>query len=664
MAIYEMNGQQYEIPDEVQGDQLEETLTQLSEQTPAQQTQQPTEQEIREKHQRVGGLAEAIIEPVAAITGGIVGTVAGGLAGLPELAMGDPKASEETIKKVQQAVTEFTAPRTKVGELATETIGTLVEKGIDVLNIPLSGLSSIVELITGQGHEQATKTIESVQEIGLPRTAGKRVMEETGDPLLATIAEVSPEIVASLIPISRMAKKRSGLKAKLAEQVKASRANPELANKIKSLPRDASIVDKLDDMYGEIRTQSGKAMADKVAGISDDIKSGKIDAVKRLDDIADEIAQAQPQKALVKYTVDGAGKLKNDALAQKTIKQGFDAGTVSAISSASLADKAKMAKMVDVMKKGKENALFAVKNRPSDIAGDSLLERVKYVKNINREAGSQLNDVAKSLKGKPVNFDQPIKNFMNNLDDMGVTIEKLTPKFKGSDIEGLAGPETAVKNIIKRLTGGIKGKMPDAHELHRMKKYIDENVTYGKTGEGLKGKTERILKQLRRDLDDTLDTNFPEYDSVNTRYADTVSSLDALQDVAGRKMDLFGPNADKATGTLLRRLMSNAQSRINLADAVDSLETIAKKYGAVFDDDISTQMLFADELDSVFGPVARTSLAGETAKGFKKGAEIATGQKTAAGMAVETAAAAAEKLRGINEANAFKSITELLNRKD
>jgi hypothetical protein len=110
-------------------------------------------------------------------------------------------------------------------------------------------------------------------------------------------------------------------------------------------------------------------------------------------------------------------------------------------------------------------------------------------------------------------------------------------------------------------------------------------------------------------------------------------------------------------------MMSNAQSRVNLVDAVDNLETIAKRYGSDFGDDISTQMLFVDELDSVFGPVARTSLAGETAKGFKKGAEAVAGQRTAMGAAIEAGAAGVEKLRGINEANAFKSINELLKRK-
>ena len=247
---------------------------------------------------------------------------------------------------------------------------------------------------------------------------------------------------------------------------------------------------------------------------------------------------------------------------------------------------------------------------------------------------------------------------MNSLDEMGVTIDgNLKPKFKGSDVEFNAGAKQAIAGMIKRLSRGKPGVVPDAFELHRMKRLIDDMVTYGKSGEGIKGKTERILKDLRRDIDSSLDTNFPEYDRVNTQYADTIDALNSFQDVAGRKMDLSGGNADKAVGTLLRRLMSNAQSRVTLIDSVDKVDSINKKYGAVFDEDIQTLMLFADELDDVFGPVARTSLAGEVGKGVRKAAQV-----DVKGALADVAATGVEKLRGVNQENRFKVLFDLLER--
>jgi hypothetical protein len=132
-------------------------------------------------------------------------------------------------------------------------------------------------------------------------------------------------------------------------------------------------------------------------------------------------------------------------------------------------------------------------------------------------------------------------------------------------------------------------------------------------------------------------------------------------------MNLSGPNADKATGTLMRRVLSNAQSRITLLDSVDDIEKIAKKYErfkgeldptriegpftSTLDDDLLGQVLFVDELDAVFGTTARTSLQGQVEQAVKQGP---------VGVAAEAVAKGAEKLRGINEENAFKSIKELL----
>lgn len=632
---------------------------------------QPAIQEQPAEELPEGTALDVILEPAQAIVSGLGTTIAGGVAGAVSAPFVGAEKAADIVRSAQEAGAEFGAPETKRGAAALETFGDLMEAGIDLARFPISGLAGLAELISGQGLEQATKTIRDVQEKGVGQTAGDRVFEATGDPLYAAAAATSPEIVASIIPITKLVKGRRALKLKLADKVKAASAQPELSTQIKSITggvKDGTIgiesaTKALDQLDAVIKNKSGLTVASKVAKISDDVKKGGQLALEKLDDLADEVAAPAPEKSLAKFMVSGAGKVKADSVAKETIKQGFDQGVIAAVKGASKVDRVKMSKMVEIMQKGKENALFAMKNRPSDIAGNSLLDRLNHVKTINREAGKQIDDVAKSLRGKPVDSSTAVNNFMNNLDEMGIRLDnRFRPNFKGSDIDGLSGPQLAIANMVKRMSSGRRGVQPDAFELHRMKRFIDENVTYGKAGEGLKGKTEGVLKQLRRDLDTTLDNKFTEYNNVNTRYSDTINALDALQDVAGKKMDLFGPNAEKATGTLLRRMMSNAQSRVNLVDAVDDLDSISRKYGGVFDDDIATQMLFVDELDSVFGPVARTSLAGETAKGIKAAAPAVLGQKTAAGVALEAGAALAEKARGINIENAFKSITELLKR--
>lgn len=316
---------------------------------------------------------------------------------------------------------------------------------------------------------------------------------------------------------------------------------------------------------------------------------------------------------------------------------------------------------MNLVQQGKNNPRFSVVNRASDVVGDSVLERFNVVRNANRRAGNQLDFVAKKLQGQPVDVSGAVDDFVRALqDDLGVTLKNGKPDFAGSTIEGLSGPQ----QFLSRLLGRMRNtRAPDAHDVHRMKKFIDEQVTFGKSAEGLGGKTEGVAKRLRRSLDELLDTNFPEYDAVNTQYADTVQALDAFQKAAGSTIDLASENADKAVGTLARRLMSNAQSRVRLIDAIEGLQSTAKKYGGRFDDDVLTQALFVDELEQVFGPSARTSLQGEVGKAIESGAEAAQpGGLTR--LMIDKVGQGAERLRGINEENAFRAIRKVLSSSD
>ena len=90
----------------------------------------------------------------------------------------------------------------------------------------------------------------------------------------------------------------------------------------------------------------------------------------------------------------------------------------------------------------------------------------------------------------------------------------------------------------------------------------------------------------------------------------------------------------------------------------NDIERVARKYGGKFDDDLLTQTLFSDELDNVFGPAARTSFHGQIKQAVKGAAGAVT---RPADTAVEAVAHGADKLRGINQENAFKAIKALLN---
>jgi len=582
-------------------------------------TAKPVQQPEQPQQQSEGFPGASFIEPAATIASAIPAEILGGLSTLLPIVMGDPDKAEANLKAMRELITF--QPRTEAGKEGLESFGEAVNTKLPVID------KSVPELLQNTEDAFSKSGAQTFDTLGLDPAVG------------AGAGAVIPEAIASALgfKLAKTAAKTPSIK-KVTTAINELPLDAEDA--VKNLPQTVSNVAK---NTGDVFTKQSKFKQ----GIAKQIEAGGTD------------------NTLAKFIVNGAGKVKKDKLAIESIKQGFDKGVIAAVKGASKTDKAILSKMVTTMERGKLNAKFAMKNRPSDLAGDSLLKRVNHVKKVNTRAGKNINKEAVKLRGKPVDISKPVNQFADDLNDLGVTLSDngtggFKPNFENSVLApGDRGP---IREVIRQMN--IKGKngAPDGFTTHKMKRAIDNNVTFGKSKTGMSGDAEKVLKDFRRGLDKSLDDTFPDYNKANTVYAETINSLDSLKDVAGRKMDLFGPNADKATGTLLRRMMSNAQSRVNLIDAVDSLESTAKKYGAKFDDDIATQMLFVDELDSVFGPVAKTSLHGEVSKAVKGGAEVAAGQRSIQGAAIDAVVAGSDKFRGISQEGAFKSIKDLLKR--
>lgn len=536
----------------------------------------------------------SIVEPVRTIATGVAAAVGGGISGL--IAALNPTADPEAGKRmVESFERQIRLPKTEAGKESLKTIADGVQKIVDMFNIPASGIGGAIELVAGQGLKQAAETIKSIQERGAGVTAGERVLEETGSPLAATGARILPEAALEFGALKLF-------------------TTP--------TPTKQRITELLQEAAEDVTQQP-----------------------------------SPPPSKLLGFIDTGKPKI-NTAIVKAAVDRGFDETVVAAVNVSGDVNKTKMLRMVDIMEKGKRNKRFAMLNRPSDIAGASLLERFKVVRAANKAAGSELDGVARSLKGKPVDVSSAVNQFIDDLDSIGVRLgPDLKPIFKGSVIEGVTPAERIITNVVRRMR---ETRTPDAHDVHRLKKFIDEHVTFGKNAKGLGGKAEIFLKDLRHNLDQVLDTQFGEYNRVNTVYSETINALDMLQEVAGKKMQLTGPNADKAVGTLLRRLMSNAQSRVTLLDAAVELERIAQKHAGAFPDDILTLTLFADELDSVFGPVARTSFQGQISQAIQQGT---SGQGVLKRAAATGFRKAKDRTLGTDEERAFRAIRRLLEEK-
>lgn len=377
------------------------------------------------------------------------------------------------------------------------------------------------------------------------------------------------------------------------------------------------------------------------------------------------------------------GLVEPEEAAVEAGRQRVPEGIVSTVQAADPATKSRLNRMLDIVDQSKDDAKFSITNRPLDVAGESLGQRYDVINNVNRDAATQLDEVAQGLRGSSVDASQAFSGFMDDIDSMGVSISRgedgaLSAATRGSDISGIDAPTRAINRLLERID---EVETWDAYELHRLKRYIDENVSYGKAGEGLTGRTEGVIKKLRSGIDSALDTNFPEYDRVNTRYSETRGLLDELNRLVSSGSGDESVNFEKGLGTLLRRVLSNARSREPMLDLVSSMDSMAKKYsgpgkGIVpyegrpqgrlapaapeLEDDILTQVLFADELDRTFGTNARTSLQGDVGKVIDRGVDVAAGG-TLYGALADVAKAGIDKARGINEEGAMKAMRRLVD---
>jgi len=348
------------------------------------------------------------------------------------------------------------------------------------------------------------------------------------------------------------------------------------------------------------------------------------------------------------------GKPVPDPAGRAAVSQGVDEGLVASIKAAPQADKAAMRRMVSILEKRMENRRYGVLRRPSDVAGETVAKRYRQVLDLNQEAAQRLRGEAEKLRGQRVDVQPAVGEFLSDLRELGVTFDGAEGAFDfaGSSIEGVKAAENLLNAIGRRMT---REGVPDAYDTHMLKRFIDEHVSYGKNAEGLTGQTEIAVKRLRSRLDEALDSKFDDYRMVNEQYSDTISALDELQALSGRKVDLTGPHGDKALGTLARRLTSNAQSRVPLLQTLDELDAVGQKYGLPMEGDVITQVMFIQDLEDKFGAFASSSFMGDIEKGVKQGMTQVLRDK---------AATSGRRFMGYGEDDYLKALKDLLADED
>ena len=81
-----------------------------------------------------------------------------------------------------------------------------------------AGIVGIGEVLSGQGIEQAVKSVERVKTEGPSTVLGERVLEATGSPELATIAHSLPTAALEVIGVKGLRSAKLSLVSRLCKQ--------------------------------------------------------------------------------------------------------------------------------------------------------------------------------------------------------------------------------------------------------------------------------------------------------------------------------------------------------------------------------------------------------------------------------------------------------------
>lgn len=364
------------------------------------------------------------------------------------------------------------------------------------------------------------------------------------------------------------------------------------------------------------------------------------------------------------FKLDDAGRVVADKIQQKAIKAGVDEGAVAMIAAANKATKSRLKEMVEVLEKGKGNLEFRNFNPPQRVIGQAIKDRLSVIQSANRQAASELDGVVEGIKRKPVDVAPAINTFLDDLSNQGIRFNPRTGavSFADSTIEGLDGAQSIIRRTINRLYNTNDPTL-SAYRVHNAKKFLDEQVSYGKTQEGLSGTMQTIIKRLRHNLDGILDSNFPEYDRVNTVYSETRSVIDELQSLAGRKVDLTGDKVDKALGVMSRKVLSNYNTGTATEDLFEQLDEVAKRYSTPLNHAINDELKKLVSAEAELRKMFPTASKPNTFQGLigsevgRAAADAATGNKI--GL-MEKAAKAAGRVFSKSDEEKIQAIKDLL----
>ena len=525
-----------------------------------------------------------------------------------------------------------------IKQTGSEIAGSITKRGADFDNE--DGLFGKTAALTGALVDTSGALFKGGVKGVLPQGAEdalKSGISKTGELAgqgIDALSNVIPESIQT--PIAEATQATIDTVSDLAEK------NPEVANALKTLTNVGIVVSdfvgagqsltalrgaskaglKVAGRVGEVVTKGATRLIDEGANATEGaIRQGK-DFLSKTSDIVKRQEATGIRSSLddtVKARVAKDPKFAD--VVKEAEKQGFGKSEINLLATLADADKPTIKRMFEATVKAQSNPRQVT--RAADILGENATGIVKQVATQNSVAGKAVDTAAKSLKGQLVDATTVRQRALSLLEEAGVFPN---PDGTLNWSKSVFSKTPALKKRMTDALSDLPAGMTDAFDLHNFKKSLDELVEFGVGGEGLKGRSSGILKQIRKEADDILDTFSPEYNAANVDFKETIEFLEQVKDVVGKKVDFSTKQGTQEFGQAFRSAFSNNKSRGKTLKLIEDLVDMAKKRNLTgAEQNLLDQALYVGILEETFGSAATTGLAGEVKKAIdqaKKGLNV------------------------------------------
>jgi hypothetical protein len=309
--------------------------------------------------------------------------------------------------------------------------------------------------------------------------------------------------------------------------------------------------------------------------------------------------QASPYK--IEETVKGAIVKKDKLFAGAVRDTGLLPDDIAIVKASQKGDFNAYREMI---KMAQSDDVLTVK-RPVERAGETFLRRLNDIQTAKQKAGQEIGEIAQTrLNVEIPELNKPVMQLTDDLASHGIRVDKGKLAFDGSDFEDLPGIQRFMQTVYNRGTelqnNGLKA--------HNLKRFIDEQIAYGKQAEGLTGSAERVIRAFRRNIDSVLDATDGAYNAANQRYRTAINAQQNAQKILGRDFNITDEFSSLRAGEVTNRILGNAAARP--LQMLSDVEKATRELGYKYNDNVVAQIKFADMLDDIVGPPSR-SLGGQ-----------------------------------------------------